>query len=43
MPGVPCEKAVREFDSYRRLQGHSVFATVNIRLSGPFAGKPRSR
>jgi hypothetical protein len=29
-----------EFDSYRRLQGHSVFATINIPLSGLFAGKP---
>ena len=31
-------RAYWEFDSYRRLQGHSVYATVNIPLSGFFAG-----
>jgi hypothetical protein len=31
-------RAYSEFDSYRRLQGHSVYATVNIPLSGFFAG-----
>ena len=32
-----------EFDSYRRLHGHAVFATVNTPLSGLFASKPRSK
>jgi hypothetical protein len=32
-------RAYWEFDSYRRLQGHSVFATVNIPLSQLFASK----
>ena len=30
-------------NSYRRLQGHSVYATVNIPLSGLFATKPLSQ
>ncbi len=36
-------RAYWEFDSYRRLRGHSLFATVNIPLSGLFAGKPQLR
>ena len=32
-------RAYWEFDSYRRLQGHAVYVTVNIPLSGLFAGK----
>ncbi len=35
-------RAYREFDSYRRLQGYSVFATVNIPLSGLLVSKPQS-
>ena len=34
-------RAYWEFDSYRRLQGHSIYATVNIPLSGVFGGKPQ--
>jgi hypothetical protein len=34
-------RAYWEFDSYRRLQGHSIYATVNIPLSGLFGGKPQ--
>jgi hypothetical protein len=33
-------RAYWEFDSYRRLQGHSVYVTVNIPLSGLFEPKP---
>ena len=36
-------RAYWEFDSYRRLQGHSVFATINIPLSGLFVSKPHSQ
>jgi hypothetical protein len=36
-------RAYWEFDAYRRLQGHAVFATVSIPLSGLFAGKPQSQ
>jgi hypothetical protein len=36
-------RAYWEFDSSRRLQGHSVFATVNIPLSGLFGAKPQSQ
>jgi hypothetical protein len=36
-------RAYWEFDSYRRLQGHSVYATINIPLSGFFASKPHSQ
>jgi hypothetical protein len=36
-------RAYWEFDSYRRLEGHSVFATVNIPLSGFFTSKPQSQ
>ena len=36
-------RAYWEFNSYRRLQGHSVFATINIPLSGLFVSKPHSR
>ena len=32
-----------EFNSYRRLQGHSFFATINIPLSGLFARKSQAR
>ena len=35
-------RAYWEFDSYRRLQGHSGFVTVNLPLSG-FVAKPQSR
>jgi hypothetical protein len=33
-------RAYWEFDSYRRLRGQSVYATVNIPLSGLFTGRP---
>ena len=33
-------RAYWEFNSYRRLEGHAVYATVNIPLSGLFASKP---
>jgi hypothetical protein len=33
-------RAYWEFDSYRRTQGHAVYVTVNIPLSGLFASKP---
>jgi hypothetical protein len=36
-------RAYWEFDSYRRLQGHSVFATVSIPLSGLFGARPKSQ
>jgi hypothetical protein len=36
-------RAYWEFDSYRRLQGHAVYATVNIPLSGLFARGPHSQ
>jgi hypothetical protein len=36
-------RAYWEFDSYRRLQGHSVFATVNIPLSALFASRSSSQ
>jgi hypothetical protein len=36
-------RAYWEFDSYRRLQGHAVYATVNIPLSGLFTSKPLSQ
>jgi hypothetical protein len=36
-------RAYWEFDSYRRLQGHAVFATVNIPLSGFFPWKPQGQ
>jgi hypothetical protein len=36
-------RAYWEFDSYRRPQGHSVYVTVNIPLSGFFASRPNSR
>ena len=31
-----------EFDSYRRLQGHAIYATVNIPLSGLFKGRSQT-
>jgi hypothetical protein len=36
-------RAYWEFDSFRRLQGHSVFVTVNLPLSGLFGAKPPSQ
>jgi hypothetical protein len=36
-------RAYWEFDSYRRLQGHAVYFTVNIPLSGLFGPKPQSQ
>ena len=36
-------RAYWEFDSYRRLQGHAVYATVNIPLSGFFASRRNSQ
>jgi hypothetical protein len=36
-------RAYWEFDSYRRLQGHAFYATVNIPLSSLFAGKRHSQ
>jgi hypothetical protein len=36
-------RAYWEFDSYRKLQGHAVYVTVNIPLSGLFARGPHSQ
>jgi len=36
-------RAYWEFDSYRRLQGHAVYATVNIPLSGFFTSSRNSQ
>jgi hypothetical protein len=36
-------RAYWEFDSYCRLQGHTVYATLNIPLSDFFVGRPHSQ
>jgi hypothetical protein len=36
-------RAYWEFDSFRRLQGHAVFVTINVPLTSLFAGKPQSQ
>jgi hypothetical protein len=36
-------RAYWEFDSYRRLQGHAVYATLNIPLSGFFGSRSNSQ
>jgi hypothetical protein len=36
-------RTYQEFGSYRRLQGHAIYATLNIPLSGLFASKRKSQ